>query len=377
MSADVSNSDISAYFTGPVPGSMFSSYSQGEPVPTVLRTYVNGAKAGFNASNDASDEAALDVEMAAGAAPDATIMLYDIPSLTDANIEDAYAQVVDDNKVDVVNSSFGGCELDYTASYNGGKASKTPSTYDSLIAQGVAQGITWTVSSGDWADSSQCLNTTYTAVVKGVSFPAADPHVVAVGGTNLVTAYTAGSRNSAYVSEEADQDKQKPERVDYIFGPFTFYWGSGGGNSVLFTRPSWQAGFASGSGRGVPDMAMHMGGCPQGSVTPCNANDSYDAVVVGGATVGLIGTSASSPEFAGLIALKVQLNGGTRLGELTPWMYANAASASLFRTNIPGNNGYAGGGIPYNYVTGLGTPIGISFVAPPVEGCRRHPWNDV
>ena len=88
--------------------------------------------------------------MSLGTAPGAKETMYDIPDLSDENIADAYSAINEDNAVDVVSSSFGECELDFTPAYNGG----TDYTYilkifHQLFVQGNAQGITFVASSGD------------------------------------------------------------------------------------------------------------------------------------------------------------------------------------------------------------------------------------
>ena len=55
-------------------------------------------------------ETDLDVQTIAGLAPGANIIVYDIGSLGDQQIEDAYNKVLTDGKATAVNSSFGGCE---------------------------------------------------------------------------------------------------------------------------------------------------------------------------------------------------------------------------------------------------------------------------
>ncbi|WP_263383074.1 hypothetical protein [Granulicella arctica] len=83
------------------------------------------------------------------------------------------------------------------------------------------------------------------------------------GGTDLATTFDGATRNSAYVSEEAYAD---PLTEDIFFGTSATgsVWGSGGGDSVIFTKPIYQFLVSTGnkSFRTVPDVALHMGGCP-------------------------------------------------------------------------------------------------------------------
>ena len=72
-----------------------------------------------------------------------------MPDLSDDSIIAAYTDVDEDNLVDVANSSFGGCELFYTAPYNGGvDMTGILKVYHALFQQGNAQGITFVASSG-------------------------------------------------------------------------------------------------------------------------------------------------------------------------------------------------------------------------------------
>jgi hypothetical protein len=128
-----------------------------------------------------------------------------------------------------------------------------------------------------------------------------------------------------------------------------------------------------------------MGGCPFGAVTPCNPDDSYDYEVIGNEYVGVIGTSASAPDFAGLTALSIQRQGGQRLGNENYYIYTLALLQNaglpikVFKTDIPGFNGlYYTTPKGYNRVLGNGTLNGIDFLlAPfiPVAGTPQTPSN--
>src|SRR5262249_30135178 len=150
-------------------------------------------------------------------APGAKEILYDLPDLSDDNIIAGYAQLVDENLVDVVSSSFGLCELYYTAAYNGGEDfTSILKTYHRLFQQGNAQGITFLASSGD-RGARECYSAAFannptngTSFVPGVSHPASDPNVTGVGGTNLQTSATPGEDDAAYLSENANFDPRVP-----------------------------------------------------------------------------------------------------------------------------------------------------------------------
>ena len=366
ISSDFSDADLAQYM-----------HHEKLPVPRTYRRIIDGGNP-FNPNSGDSFEADLDIQQLAGMAPAATVVDYETPDLSDQSIYDAYAAVDDDNKVDVVSSSFGGCELYYTPAYNGGQNfTFILKAYDQLFKQGNSQGITFTASSGDQGNY-QCFDPTGSYFVRGVQFPADSPRVTAVGGTNLITEYTppvGGKRNldSGYIRES--------EYADHRTGPRNFIWGSGGGESVVFPRPAYQnlVGYNY-AGRGVPDLSLQMGGCP-GDAIRCNPDDSASVEAFAGQLVGVIGTSISSPDFAGLLALKIQ-HDGHRLGNVNPESYRIARQGTykgshFYHNNIPGNNGFRST-TGYNLVVGNGSVIGRNYIEAfdvPLAGDPQTPSN--
>lgn len=347
--------------------------------PTIVRRPVDGGSPPFDIANGDSDEVSLDVQQAGGSAPGATIVVYEAP---DASIVpsfiDMFAAIVEDNRADVVSSSFGLCELYFTAPYNDGEDfTFLFRAFHDIYRQGNAQGISFVNSSGD-NGALGCTDTSGATATYGVNWPANDPDVTAVGGTNLVTTKSNTSLHSAYVSENAHFDRFAADSGE----PAGAIWGSGGGISVYWPRPVFQHLANTGSSmRTVPDIAMHMGGCPYGSVQPCGPNRSADITALGGNFYLLIGTSCSAPEFAGLQAVQDQMVGG-RVGNANYLVYALAAMGSagngpVYHNDIPGNNGYPSGP-GYNYVVGNGTPYAAQYafdVFGPVAGDPQTPSN--
>ena len=94
---------------------------------------------------------------------------------------------LNEHRVDVVSSSFGECELDFTAAANGGvDFTGILQVFHALFAQGNAQGITFVASSGD-NGALACTSTAFdknpkngTNFVLGVENPASDPSVTSV-----------------------------------------------------------------------------------------------------------------------------------------------------------------------------------------------------
>jgi len=150
--------------------------------------------------------------------------------------------------------------------------------------------------------------------------------------------------------------------------------------------PTYQSLVTTGStARAVPDIGMQVGGCPggisilnkksgfcDGNNNPADGDGNTDrsygifaiAVGNGGGFYGYIGTSLSSPEFAGALALLIEQSG--RMGNVNTYLYGLAARqakegavAKYLHTEIPGFNGLIQSNISptYNVSTGIGTPI--------------------
>ncbi len=352
----------------------------GGALPTFTTINVNGGGA---IDGPGSVEATLDLQQVLGGAPGADVSLISIPDLSNTNILAGYNYIVNQNRWALVNSSFGGCELAYTAAYNGGTDyTYILQTYQQIFEQGNAQGITFMASSGD-EGGLECPDAAYfyghdphARFVPSVSDPADSPNVTAVGGTNLVTTAVAASLDSAYVSENGYGDPEQPTQpygkvLGVIRNP---YWGAGGGQSGVYAQPDYQRLVNTGStARTLPDVGMQVGGCPGSAIQPCGPDRSSVIVTydygVGGGNYAVIGTSVSSPEFVGALALFVQVNG--RQGNFNPYLYARGAAQTAaggvsapadrqyYHRNIPGYDGYWDASFPslnYNYIVGNGTP---------------------
>lgn len=365
----------------------------GLPAPSVTTVTVDG---GGVYNGYGSFEASLDVQQVLGGAPGSNVTLVSIPDLSDQSIIDGYTYIVDSNSFDIVNSSFGGCELEYTAAYNDGvDYTYILQQYHEIFAQGNAQGITFVASSGD-EGGLLCPSADYgnpgasPVFVPGVSTPSDDPDVTSVGGGNLITV-TDGTLNSAYVRESAFGDPELPYDV-YGIGQNVSggYWGAGGGISSVFKKPlyQWLANTGSLFWRTQPDVGMQVGGLGfsqlngsapgycDSSAYSCSPDDSSVitayGVNYGGGFYFTIGTSVSSPEFVGALSLfEQQFGKHHRQGNVNYFLYARAAFQSLaggahapaalqfYHRNIPGFDGVWNGGYPsynYDYIYGNGSP---------------------
>ncbi len=381
----------------------------GQPAPTVTTQLVDG---GGGVNGGGSFEASLDVQQVLGGAPGANVTLVSIPDLSDAHIADGYRYIVDSNAYDIVNSSFGGCELEYTAAYNDGQDfTYILKTLHELFLQGNAQGITFVASSGDEGGPA-CPSPDYgtpgasPVFVPGVSSPADDPNVTAVGGGNLVTTVSSSTLDSFYVRESAFGDPEAPYDI-YGIGQLVSgaYWGAGGGQSSVFRKPAYQVLAETGSRlwRTVPDVGMQVGGLGYSnngcSGVTCSADDSsvltaFAAGTPDGGFFLTIGTSVASPEFVGALALFEQKQGRNhRVGNVNYYLYLKGAIQAFaggsrapaflqyYHRNIPGNDGSWKGASPsqnYDYIYGNGSPDVrklFDLTSHPAAGTPQTPGN--
>jgi len=226
-------------------------------------------------------------------------------------------------------------------------------------------------------------NTTKEPVGKGgslipyptVGWPASDPLVTAVGGTYLCTDPNAPAiaPRTLYAGPPT-KCSNNPTQAE------VGWTDSGGGFSHVFSRPSYQDALPAGSTaigtmRGIPDVAfqasagtgalVYVSLPPDGSSgllcgpTPCSTG-WYD----------IGGTSLATPQWAGLIAIAAQLNGGG-LGQINAALYKMAAgpgyAADFYDITVGNNQAYASvAGYPattgWDPVTGLGTPNAANLI---------------
>jgi subtilase family serine protease len=358
------------------------STTAGRPDPTITTVTIDGGGV-FNGNG--SFEASLDTQQITGGAPGSTVTLVSIPDLSDQHILDGYTYIVNNPQLyDVVNSSFGECELEYTPAFNNG-VDFTPilAMYEQIFMQGNAEGITFVASSGDQG-GPLCPSANYGlgpgpyVFIKGVSSPADSAYVTAVGGGNLQTKSVGPSPlDSTYAGENGFGDPDIPYDVfgigENVSGG---YWAAGGGRGAIFAQPSYQStSLTQTTFRAVPDIGMQVGGCPAGiSVQPCGPNRSAAVtayqVGLGGGFFGVIGTSVSSPEFVGALALYIQ-KVGHKVGNINPYLYSKGAAqtaaggvnapvaSQFYHRNIQGFDGAWPSAYPslnYSYIYGNGSP---------------------
>ncbi len=312
-------------------------------------------------------ETTLDVEYSHTIAPGANILLVETP-VAETEGEAGFPQivkaenyVVNHNLGDVISQSFAATEQTFPSS-------EALLSLRSAYVNAYNHHITVLGSAGDTGATSYSNvagTLLYTHPV--VSWPASDPLVTGLGGTQL-------SLNAAGMRTAPDQawNDSFNENINELFygnsGPNAL--AGSGGKSVVFGRPYYQNGVASVTGnvRGVPDISM-SGAC-NGLV------DTYQSFP--GETAGWYlscGTSEASPLFAGIVALADQV-ARHPLGLINPALYSLKAEHAPGIVEVSeGNNtvgftqngkeytvqGYPAGG-QYSMVTGVGTVNAALFV---------------
>lgn len=268
------------------------------PVPQIKSVSVDGGYNNPSVPDSADGEVALDIEVAAAVAPQATIVVY-FSHNTDKGFLDAVNAAIHDtaNKPSVISISWGSAESRWT--------SQSLNTFNDAFKSAAVLGISICAAAGDSgsADGQQ-------DDLVHVDFPASSPYVLGCGGTRLT----------------AENDKITSETVWHESDNSA----TGGGVSDFFPLPSFQekAGVPVSlnpsrfKGRGVPDVA--------GNADP---STGYK-VLVDGQEMVIGGTSAVAPLYAGLIAV---LNEGAKntLGYMNPFLYDNP---NLCRDITQGDN---------------------------------------
>jgi subtilase family serine protease len=261
-----------------------------------------------------AEETTLDVEWAHAMAPRAGIVLAETPVSENEGrsgfpqIETAEKYVLAHRLGGVISQSFGATEETFP------KGSVRPLRGAYLEAASRSHKVTVVSASGDAGATDYRSNLTTFYTKRVTSWPASDPLVTAVGGTN-VQLNSAGRRTA-------------PDRVWNDPG---FPSASGGGRSVIFGRPAYQNKEAAitGAHRGVPDISM--------SASCSHPVDIYKSFSGRGWQV-ICGTSVATPLFAGVIALADQA-AGRWLGAINPYLYKLASAARSGIVDITkGNN---------------------------------------
>src|SRR6266853_2676970 len=326
----------------------------------------------------AETEADLDVEWSGAVATGATIKLVvTAPTHATEGIDLSAFYAIDHSVAPIISESFGACELFI------GSAGNT--FQNGLLQQAAAQGITFVVAAGD-AGAATCDRFRGTApqpAIQGraVSGEASTPYDVAVGGTDFQNFGPNFNFGVASPYWSLTNDPQQASALGYIpettwndsctNGVFVilragsnaeaacnnsnlsnsvFAIGGGGGKSNCTTsngsnssscaggypKPSWQSGpgVPNDGARDVPDVSLFAstGFMDSGyiiceadqlpSPQPCSLNSAFTTFL------GIGGTSASAPAFAGIMSLVNQFTGASGQGNANYVLYKLASSSA-------------------------------------------------
>jgi subtilase family serine protease len=363
---------------------------QGSP-PAVAPPPNNGT--GLENHNLWALEVSLDVEWAHAVAPKANILLVTTPTAEVLGVQGfpdmmkAEQFVIDHHLASVITQSFGAAEETF-----GGVASLLNLRGAFEAARGSR--VTVLASSGDGGTANVFktpVKNPGTIPFPSVGWPASDPLVTAVGGTNLCTNAETGLTVDTVSPPGACQAARNPTGDHDVVWP-----GSGGGYSHVFGTQDWQAAALAsyaatdqtgnaplGTTRAIPDVAYDaspttgvlvysteppIAGVFCGAGTPCSSG----WYVVGG-------TSAGSPQWAGLIAIANQMStgsGGKTMGYINPALYRLPGSDFFDVTigknqtdpSIPGYKAAPG----WDPATGRGTPDAAKLIPDLIADVNSH-----
>jgi subtilase family serine protease len=274
---------------------------------------VNGAMLNCPPASCDDSEQALDIEMAISMAPGLKQVVVYVGS-QDASI---FAKMASDNTSKQLSCSWGW--------------SDNESVLDPIFEEFMAQGQSLFVATGDNGSGTP----------GDVVWPADDPYVTAVGGTDLTTTGPGGAWKSetGWNGSAGSPSKNKIPIPAYQQLPGVIN-SSNHGSTTL---------------RNYPDVAAE-------------ANTNQYSCFDGGCFGGNGGTSYAAPQWAGYTAMANQqslAHGGSTLGFLNPALYAIGVGTSYdsdFHDILSGSNGGYSAVLGYDLVTGWGSPNGPNLI---------------
>ena len=383
--SDINTQDVADFRT------MFGLPTSGN----YLQVIYNGPNPGILYYTGDETEADLDVQWAGAVAKGATVDLVVSQSTEITYGTDLSAlYIIDNNLAPIMSESYNGCEAFL--------GNSMIAFYNTLWEQGAAQGITILLSAGD-SGSAGCdsADEGETAAINGlaISGMASTPFNVVVGGTDFndagsLSTYWFTTNNSttqssakSYIPETTWNDScantgnvagcptVDPEGSDLAAG------GGGPSNCATSTtestpegteiiciagipKPAWQtgAGVPSDGVRDVPDVSLFASNGYNGSFYVICETD-YTSQTGGGAScdlstssldfLGLGGTSAATPAFAGIMAM-VNQKTKERQGNANYVLYPMAAQtgASCASTSTMASNANTSSCIFYDVQVG-------------------------
>jgi kumamolisin len=301
---------------------------------------------------------------------------------------DEYAAIAGQDIADTVSSSWYSCEQDNPAAY--------VQAENTIFEQMAAQGQSMFAITGD-TGAFGCIRIDGTTGVM-VADPGAQPWVTSVGATTFAGFNPGTNAHPSYPSGKEDVwnvDNLCSDTGSNQTGPGGqpgFFWcasqgASGGGSSMFWGRPSWQAGpgvinnyTTYGNGlnqcglgpvgracRQVPDISAdgdqytgYAEYCTGNASTPGSVCATFSGSQPVPGWFGIGGTSLSSPLWAAIAADRDGYR-GQRTGFFNPLLYSlfNSDPGLYFHDIGPSvnNNGLFPTTPGYDEATGIGTPI--------------------
>ncbi|PFH51001.1 hypothetical protein AMATHDRAFT_59869 [Amanita thiersii Skay4041] len=318
--------DLQTFFSRFRPDAVGSSYT------TVL---VHG---GGDDQSDPGVEANLDIQYTTGMSFPTPNTYYSTGGSPPFNPDSQTPTNTNEPYLDWLNFILGQTNIPQVITTSYGDDEQTvPQDYANSVCNMFAtlgsMGTTVFFSSGDFGvGGGDCLTNDGTSRrLFQPAFPASCPFVTAVGGTIRINPEVAVSFSGGGFSRYFSQPSYQSTAVNAFINSI------GTTNQGLYNR----------NGRAYPDVAAQGNGFQ---------------VVVGGRTISVGGTSASSPTVAGVFALLNDFrlaNGKSSLGFVNPLLYSSASSG--FNDITAGSNpGCGTNGFTavrgWDPVTGLGTP---------------------
>jgi uncharacterized protein (TIGR03437 family) len=301
-------------------------------------------------------EADLDIEWSGAVARNATVIY-----VYSDDVWDSAAYAVDQDLAPVLTMSYGTCEP--------GDLGDIP-TYQTIAQQANAEGITWFAAAGD-SGAADCEDPGASIAQNGlaVDLPGSVPEITSMGGTEFAEQSGGPFWSSTNTANGASALGYIPEigwNDTAIAGELRT---TGGGGSVFFPQPAWQAGpGVPGDGvRHVPDLALSA-----------SANHDGYYVYTGGALAIYGGTSVAAPTMAGIFTLmnhyltSTGIQSQPGLANVNPTLYRMAQSTpNAFHDVTAGNNivpcavgspNCTTGTIGYNAAAGYDSVTGLGSV---------------
>ncbi len=348
---------------------------------------VDGVDPGFVDGDEL--ESLLDVQWANAVAPGANVVFVTAAdTASSSGLDLAAIHIIENNLAGVMSESYGACEANLGSAGN--------AFYQMLWQQAAAQGITVVVSTGDngsaGCDNQNDPNVHTAAKGLGVNGLASTSYNVAVGGTDFDDAGTqttyfnatndATTRGSAksYIPERTWNETCAAMATAGNTGvcpamptsgtppdSLNLWAGSGGASNCASSnsgscqgrpKPAWQTGTGvpNDGVRDLPDISFFsaVSSDSRSFYVVCQADglpSGYPSCQPGSSIyfMGVGGTSAAAPSFAGIVAL-AQQKAGTRLGNINYLLYsiaakpgasctssATSASGCVFHDTVKGN----------------------------------------